>query len=55
MEEILRNPETATARNLLLSISKEIHNPEMAKFASSPQSISKKLSRRLRKLKVVSI
>ena len=35
MDEILENPKTATAKNLLASISKEILNPEMAAFASS--------------------
>ena len=53
MEEILKNPETATAKNLLLSISEEILNPEMAAFASSYNTISKKLHRRLKKMKEV--
>ena len=54
LEEVLRNPETATAKNLLASISKEIHTPEMAAFASSYQTIAVKLRRRLKKMKEVS-
>ena len=54
LEEILRNPETANAKNLLLSISKEILNPEMAAFASSYQTIRVKLRRRLKKMNKVS-
>ena len=54
LEEVLRNPETATAKNLLASISKEILNPEMAAFASSYQTIAVKLRRRLKKMKEVS-
>ena len=51
MEEILENPKTANAKDLLASISKEILNPEMAAFASSHSSIEKKLQRKLRKIK----
>ena len=51
MEEMLENPKTANAKNLLASISKEILNPEMAAFASSYASIDKKLQRKLRKIK----
>ena len=51
MEEILRSPNTATAKNLLLSISKEILNPEMAAFASSYETIAVRLRRRLKKMK----
>ena len=54
LEEILRNPKTATAKNLLLSISKEILNPEMAAFASSYATIAVKLRRRLKKMKGIS-
>ena len=54
LEEILRNPKTANAKNLLLSISKEILNPEMAAFASSYATISVKLRRRLKKMRQVS-
>ena len=54
LEEILRNPETANAKNLLFSISKEILNPEMAAFASSYQTIRVKLRRRLKKMNKVS-
>ena len=54
LEEVLRNPKTATAKNLLASISKEILNPEMAAFASSYQTIAVKLRRRLKKMKEVS-
>ena len=51
MDEILENPKTATAKNLLASISKEILNPEMAAFASSHDSIMKKFQRKIRKMK----
>ena len=51
MEEMLENPKTANAKNLLASISKEILNPEMAAFASSHSSIEKKLQRKLRQMK----
>ena len=51
LEEMLRNPETACAKNLLLSISKEILNPEMAAFASSLATLAKKLQRRLKEMK----
>ena len=53
LEEMLRNPETASPRNLLLSISKEILNPEMASFASSLTTLAKKLQRRLKEMKQV--
>ena len=53
MEEILKNPETATGQKLLLLISKEILNPEMAAFASSYSTIKRKLHRRLKKMKEV--
>ena len=48
LEEMLKNPETANAKNLLLSISKEIHNPEMAAFTSSQTTLARKLQRRLK-------
>ena len=54
MEESLRHPKVATAKNLLVAISKEILNPEMAAFASSYQTIAVRLRRRLKKLKVFS-
>ena len=54
LEEIVRNPKLATAKNLLVSISKEIINPEMAAFASSYQTIAVRLRRRLKKLNVFS-
>ena len=55
MEEILKNPETATGKKLLLAISEEILNPEMAAFASSFNTIQRKLHRRLKKMKEVSL
>ena len=51
MEEILRNPETATAKDLFFSISKEILNQEMASFASSYAAITRRLQRRLKKMR----
>ena len=51
MEEILRNPKSANAKNLLVSISKEILSPEMAAFASSYQTLAVRLRRRLKKMK----
>ena len=53
LEEMLKNPETASAKNLLLSISREILNPEMAAFASSYATLAKKLQLKLKKLKKV--
>ena len=47
LEEMLTNPETASAKNLLLAISREIFNPEMAAFASSLNTLAKRLQRRL--------
>ena len=55
MEEILKNPETATGKKLLLAISEEILNPEMAAFASSFNTIQRKLHRRLKKMKEVQV
>ena len=52
MEEMLRNPKTANAKNLFFSISEEILNPEMAAFASSYETIRAKFQRRLRKMKI---
>ena len=54
LEEMLRNPETASAKNLLLSISKEILNPQMAAFASTHATLARKLQRRLKEMKKVS-
>ena len=50
LEEIVRNPKVATAKNLLVAISKEIINPEMAAFASSCHALAKRLQRRLNKI-----
>ena len=51
LEEMLKNPETASAKNLLLSISRKILNPEMAAFASSYATLAKKLQLNLKKMK----
>ena len=51
LKEMLKNPETASANNLLLSISTEILNPEMAAFASSYATLAKKLQLNLKKMK----
>ena len=53
LEEMLKNPETASAKNLLLSISREILNPEMAAFASPYATLARKLQRKLKKIKKV--
>ena len=53
LEEMSTNPKTASAKNLLLSISREILNPEMAAFTSSLNTLAKKLERRLKEKKTV--
>ena len=53
LAEMLKNPETASAKNLLLSISREILNPEMAAFASSYATLAKRLQLKLKKTKKV--
>ena len=55
MEEALRDPDNARARNLMSSISEGILTPEMAACASSFGSLQKKLDRRLHKLRELSL
>ena len=50
LEEASKNPATANARSLHLSISKEIFNPQMAAYASSFTTISKRLQRTLQRM-----
>ena len=50
LEEALKDPATANARSLHLSISKEIFNPQMAAYASSFTTISKRLQRTLQRM-----